>query len=138
MIDILMSGALVFALDQWSKQMIQLHARDHSVQFGPVGLRCVTNRRSIYARPGVRAGFVAVWLAAVLSAFILLRWGVWFQSHFSLWGLGFALGGAAGKMLDMFRRGGIVDFVDLGWWPVFNLADVAIVAGLLAALGARS
>jgi lipoprotein signal peptidase len=27
----------------------------------------------------------------------------------------------------------VVDFIDLGWWPVFNLADIGIVGGLIAA-----
>ncbi len=49
-------------------------------------------------------------------------------------GIGCALGGAAGNLLDILRRQHVVDFIDLGWWPVFNLADVAIVGGLLLAL----
>jgi lipoprotein signal peptidase len=32
------------------------------------------------------------------------------------------------------RSRSIVDFIDLGWWPVFNIADIAIVVGLAAAL----
>jgi signal peptidase II len=51
----------------------------------------------------------------------------------ALLGLGAALGGAAGNLLDVVRRRSIVDFIDLGWWPTFNLADVAILAGLAAA-----
>ena len=43
-------------------------------------------------------------------------------------------GGAAGNRIDILERHELVDFSDLGWWPVFNLADVAIVAGLAAAL----
>jgi signal peptidase II len=44
-----------------------------------------------------------------------------------------ALGGAAGNLRDILRRHYILDFIDLRWWPVFNLADVSIVAGLLLA-----
>ncbi len=40
--------------------------------------------------------------------------------------LGCIIGGAAGNLIDRFRLGHVVDFVDLGWWPVFNLADSAI------------
>jgi signal peptidase II len=47
------------------------------------------------------------------------------------------LGGITSNLLDRLRRGGVIDVVDLGVWPVFNLADVAIVAGvLLTAAGA--
>jgi signal peptidase II len=60
--------------------------------------------------------------------------------------LGLLLGGAAGNLLDRLLRGGVplrgevVDFVKVGWWPVFNLADSCIVAGglLLALLLGRA
>ena len=55
-----------------------------------------------------------------------------------LWGaigLALALAGAAGNLVDILRWRYVVDFVDLGWWPVFNLADVGIVGGLLLAFG---
>lgn len=46
--------------------------------------------------------------------------------------LGLVVGGALGNLVDRFLRGhdgAVVDFVDLQWWPVFNLADAAIVCG---------
>jgi signal peptidase II len=42
-----------------------------------------------------------------------------------------AIGGAASNALDQVLRGVVVDFIDLGFWPVFNLADLAIVAGIV-------
>ncbi|WP_051092798.1 signal peptidase II [Jongsikchunia kroppenstedtii] len=56
----------------------------------------------------------------------------------SIWwaiGLGLVLGGALGNLTDrMVRapgplRGHVVDFISVGWWPVFNLADSAVVCG---------
>jgi signal peptidase II len=50
-------------------------------------------------------------------------------------GLGLVLGGALGNLIDrLFRapgplQGHVVDFVSVGWWPVFNVADSAIVCG---------
>jgi lipoprotein signal peptidase len=49
-------------------------------------------------------------------------------------GVGIALGGAAGNVLDRVRRDGILDFIDLRVWPVFNVADAAIVLGTSMAL----
>ena len=45
--------------------------------------------------------------------------------------LGLVLGGALGNLVDRLVRdqGGVVDFVDLQWWPVFNAADAAISVG---------
>ena len=56
------------------------------------------------------------------------------QSHTAMLGFAAALGGAAGNLVDILRLRCVVDFIDLGWWPVFNLADVAIVCGLVLAL----
>jgi len=39
---------------------------------------------------------------------------------------GLALGAAAGNLADRLRLGAVVDFIDLGPWPVFNFADVAL------------
>jgi signal peptidase II len=44
--------------------------------------------------------------------------------------LGLILGGALGNLADRVRLGYVVDYVDLRWWYVFNLADSAIVVGV--------
>jgi signal peptidase II len=51
-------------------------------------------------------------------------------------GIGLVIGGALGNLLDrMFRAGdgflggAVVDFIDLQWWPVFNVADIAVTTG---------
>jgi signal peptidase II len=57
-------------------------------------------------------------------------------------GLGMILGGAMGNLVDRFfrapgpLRGHVVDFLSVGWWPVFNIADPSVVGGaiLLVAL----
>jgi signal peptidase II len=51
--------------------------------------------------------------------------------------LGFLLGGSASNLVDRVRLGHVTDFLDLRYWPAFNLADSFIVAGvgiLIAAL----
>ncbi|MCI0395578.1 MAG: signal peptidase II [Chloroflexi bacterium] len=48
--------------------------------------------------------------------------------------LGLQLGGALGNLIDRLRLGHVTDFLDFGPWPVFNLADTSIVAGV-AVLG---
>jgi signal peptidase II len=44
--------------------------------------------------------------------------------------LGLQLGGALGNLYDRMRLGTVVDFVDFKIWPVFNLADLALVSGV--------
>ena len=46
------------------------------------------------------------------------------------YGSALLLGGAAGNWLDRVRLGSVVDFFDFRIWPVFNIADIAIVLGV--------
>ncbi len=77
----------------------------------------------------VVATVVIVWL--LLS----LRTG---SSRLSTFGMGCVIGGAAGNLIDRaFRgdawlRGSVIDFVDFQWFPIFNVADIAINVGAAA------
>ena len=51
-------------------------------------------------------------------------------------------GGAVGNLADRlfraddgFLSGAVIDFIDLQWWPIFNIADIAIVGGVLSLIG---
>jgi signal peptidase II len=48
--------------------------------------------------------------------------------------VGLILGGALGNLADRAREGAVIDFIDPIAWPAFNLADAAIVIGVLALL----
>jgi len=54
--------------------------------------------------------------------------------------LGCVVGGAVGNLVDrVFRGGAVVDFIDLQWWPLFNVADMGVSVGavLLVVLSLR-
>lgn len=85
------------------------------------------------------------WLLTLIAAAVVIgviRIGRTLRSLWWAIGLGMVLGGALGNLVDrLFRypgplQGHVVDFVAVGWWPVFNVADSAIVCGaiLLVAL----
>ena len=48
--------------------------------------------------------------------------------------LGLVIGGSTSNLLDRVRLGYVTDFLDLRWWPSFNLADSFIVIGVLVLL----
>jgi hypothetical protein len=58
-----------------------------------------------------------------------LGWGAG-QIFSNRWrnGAGAALAGSGSNLYDRLR-GAVIDFVDAGWWPIFNLADLAITWG---------
>lgn len=71
---------------------------------------------------------LVLWLLAVgaVEAFLLLGP----LPAMCVLGLGFAVGGATGNLADRLARGSVVDFLAVGRWPLFNLADVAMILGL--------
>src|SRR2546421_841 len=84
--------------------------------------------------------FVGVLVVGVIAASYRYLPRSGFRLHLAL---GLQLGGAIGNLIDRIRQGYVVDFVDFGyrsnWWPVFNVADSAIVIGVaLLALNALS
>jgi signal peptidase II len=133
MLALLILAAVAFLVDQTTKRVIQTRLA------GPLGgrlfhIREVHHRERVYRRTASRTALVVIWCVAAIAAVWLHNSGLYLQSHISQAGVGCALGGAAGNLLDILRRQHVVDFIDLGWWPVFNIADVAIVGGLLLAL----
>ena len=51
-------------------------------------------------------------------------------------GLGLVIGGSVSNLADRIRLGHVTDFLDVGFWPAFNLADTFIVVGVSLLLGA--
>lgn len=71
-----------------------------------------------------------------MIAIILLVWytkQITVTKHSSI-SFGLILGGAMGNFLDRVRFGGVTDFIDLQFWPSFNIADAAITVGVIAIL----
>jgi lipoprotein signal peptidase len=74
-------------------------------------------------------------MALAIAAF-LLRWMAKAETKLVAIALGGVIGGAVGNVIDRVRFGAVVDFIDFhvgGWhWYVFNVADAAIVCGVIA------
>jgi signal peptidase II len=51
-------------------------------------------------------------------------------------GLGLVVGGSVSNLVDRVRLGHVTDFLDVRFWPAFNLADTFIVVGVVVLLGA--
>jgi signal peptidase II len=83
--------------------------------------------------PGPRP-WILLWCCALVASLALTREGASGHVLDAALALGVALGGAFGNLMDRLRRGAVTDFIAVGSWPVFNLADVAITSGVLLSL----
>jgi signal peptidase II len=130
-LESILTAALVLAADQVSKGVV-LARWPVAALTAPrslVSIRCILNRQgTLAALAGVQA-LVALWVVMVMLAWLILHYGLLGHEAFVPIGVGAAVGGATGNVLDRLRREAIVDFVAIGPWPIFNLADVALVAG---------
>ena len=71
-------------------------------------------------------------IATLLGIMVLFAfyWTRAARNRFLRISLGLQMGGAIGNLVDRIRLGYVIDFIDVGDWPVFNIADSAIVIGL--------
>src|SRR5262249_52956338 len=76
------------------------------------------------AAPLVVFAVIALGFVAYLLARNSDRHGIWIAA-------GLVAGGAIGNLIDRLRTGSVTDFVEIGSWPRFNLADVAITTGVI-------
>ncbi len=126
---------VVFALDQVTKQVADSGLmRGESVN-AFLGLD-ITNTRNRGVAFGALDGSAAVVGALIgLALVLLLAYFALNAERPWLWlPVGMLLGGALGNLADRAREGAVIDFIDPIWWPAFNLADAAIVVGVLALL----
>jgi signal peptidase II len=125
-------AVVALALDQATKALIrgQLLPGERIDLFAGVDLVRVSNRGIAFGLLD-DAGSLVLVLAAVAFASLLVvfmaaseRRGLWLP-------IGLLAGGAIGNLIDRIHEGAVTDFVDIGPWPAFNLADVEITAGVV-------
>ncbi len=127
-------GLLVLAADQLSKfaaARLLLVGESRPLCGTYISLAVQRNTGAAFGMfPAATTALIA--LAAVIVIFIAV-WGTRIAKSNNLLaaGLGMALGGAAGNLTDRLRLGHVVDFIDLHFWPVFNVADIGITCGAI-------
>jgi signal peptidase II len=129
---LLLVGIVVFA-DRASKTLAVHRLASNPGQRGV--FRLVISDRLPLAADTSSQTLAALWIVTALSglaAMALLAAG--HADPLVSGGLAVALAGAFCNLRDRLGRGSVIDFIAIGWWPVFNLADVAIVAGGLVAV----
>ena len=134
---VLLVAALVIVADHFSKLFVEVHLPlnhtwapfpelAHLFQFTHV-----SNTGAAFGLfPG---GSLFFTLMAIVVALIIVVYNFGLPGGHILLrvALGLQVGGALGNLVDRLRLGHVTDFLDFGPWPIFNLADTSIVAGVI-------
>lgn len=134
---LLIAVAVAFvALDRLTKAVVARRMRPgRALTFGAaLQLRHVRHRLNPQVVDRQREWLIA--LLACTSAFVvwLTIAGAFFTAPLARVGLAIALAGASCNLWDRLRHHAFVDFICVGRWPAFNLADIGICVGVLLAL----
>ena len=132
---------LIVVLDQLTKAWALSALDDRDIDlFWTLRLHLTRNSGMAFSRgEGLGPVIGVVALVVVAALLVSLRRQT---TPASTVAVGLVIGGAAGNVVDrLFRspgwlRGAVIDFIDLQWWPIFNVADMAItIGGLLLVYG---
>lgn len=126
---------VVVVVDQWTKHWaVTVLGADREIEvFWTLQFNLAFNSGMAFSR-GEGFGPVIAVVATGVIVWLLISLRTE-SSRLSTVGMGLVIGGAAGNLIDrLFRgeawlRGAVVDFIDFQWFPIFNIADMAINVG---------
>jgi signal peptidase II len=129
-------AAAVVVVDQVTKALVVSNLREGESRRVIGSVLSWTLQRNPGSAFGLFRHFPVVFtvLAALIALAIVVR-GPRARDRLTAAALGLVLGGAVGNLVDRIARppgvfrGRVIDFIDFHWWPVFNLADSAVVIG---------
>ncbi len=134
-------GVAVLVADQlsksWAVDRLSPENSDGIHVVGDLWFRLAFNKGMAFSR--WQGGGPIIALIAVAIIGVLAWYARLIHRRPQLVLIGVVMGGAAGNLVDRIARSGegflggrVVDFIYVGWWPTFNVADAAIVVGGIA------
>ena len=128
---------VVLAADQLSKIWIRAHTAQRPIfQAGFFQIIYTENTGAAFGL--LPNQFALLSVTAVIGIILILFFVFYFSRHYAFmdtrWGrlaLGLVLGGTLGNFIDRLRFGFVTDFISVGFWPVFNVADSAVTVGII-------
>jgi len=129
---------LVAVADQLSKLWVRSNLAEGQLLF-EIGFFRITNIHNTGASFGLfRDQTLLLTIFGIVGIVVLLLYALFIYRRFPLLNnmlgkivLGLVLGGTIGNLIDRLRFGYVTDFIDFTFWPAFNIADSAIVIGVI-------
>ena len=124
-------AAIAVLVDQVTKSIAASSLDDGPIDlFWTLRLNLVVNRGAAFSVGPGFTGLITVIGIGLLAALLLIARRI--ATFAQAIALGLVVGGAAGNLWDRLFRdndGAVIDFIDFQWWPVFNVADIALFCG---------
>ena len=134
---LILAAAAAFGLDQLSKHIVRsnLSLGEAWPADSFISLKYTTNSGSAFGL------FPNQTTLLIVASFFAVGFLIYFYKTHARprkllrLAIGLQLGGAIGNLFDRVRDGTVVDFIDVGPWPTFNIADSSIVVGMAILVG---
>jgi signal peptidase II len=136
LVRFLLPALLLALLDQGTKALVLVYLTPGESRpvLGPVlSLTRSSNTGALFGLFRGAAPVLTVVGLALAAAVVLGGWSLVRAHPATALPLALILGGALGNLTDRLARGRVVDFLDFHFWPVFNVADIALTLGVFLA-----
>ena len=130
---VLQLALLVFVLDQFTKYVVR-ELLPYRYSFPDQGFLRFTHTHNTGSAFGILQGQNSPLIFVAIIGIMVLLIIYFTQPKPNKWlsvSIGLQIGGAIGNLYDRLHQGWVTDFLDVGPWPVFNVADSSIVVGLI-------
>lgn len=123
----------VIVLDQLTKALVRGSMRvgeSHRIIDNILWLTHVNNTGAAFGMFRGHQWMLVIIAGLVLAVIAFVAWHLRPESVLARTALALIAAGAAGNLIDRVALGGVTDFIDFGWWPVFNVADMSLDIGV--------
>lgn len=134
-----LAAVIIIAADQLTKEWIRTTLDVGEVFFQAGIFRIMHAMPNTGSAFGLFQGYTSILsVISIIFLLVMLLYVVFFSRYLPAlnrpvpWlAIGLIFGGAAGNLIDRLNSqlGGVTDFISVGWFPVFNVADSAITVG---------
>lgn len=122
------TAAVTLGIDIASKIWASAALADHGKRIGPIKLRLVHNHGVVFGiGNNLPATAITVLTASIATVVALAAWRGAIRPPIAA---GLIVGGAVANVADRLTAGSVIDFISIGRWPIFNLADVVLLIGI--------